>query len=74
MKKILIILILLIPFKTYALNKAPIDITNTNVIEIQEYIDKGYLTYETLVKLYLDRINEYDKDFNTIRIINENAL
>jgi amidase len=74
MKKILIILILLIPFKTYALNKAPIDITNTNVIEIQEYIDKGYLTYETLVKLYLDRINEYDKDFNTIRIINENAI
>src|SRR5699024_507614 len=37
-------------------------------------LDKGYLTSELLVTLYLERIEEYDDEFNAIRQINENAL
>ena len=58
--------------KTY--HKAPVDITKMNVYEIQEQIDKGYLTYELLIKLYLDRIKAYDKNYHAIISINEKAI
>ena len=76
MKYIKIVLIFLILFnmKIKAYNKAPVDITKLNVYEIQEQIDKGYLTYELLIKLYLDRIEAYDSKYNAIISINENAL
>jgi Asp-tRNA(Asn)/Glu-tRNA(Gln) amidotransferase A subunit family amidase len=54
--------------------KAAIDITTLNVYEIQDAIDKGYLTYELLTRLYLDRINEYDKKYNALISINEKAI
>lgn len=76
MKYIKIVLIFLILFnvKIKAYNKAPVDITKLNVYEIQEQIDKGYLTYELLIKLYLDRIEAYDSKYNAIISINENAI
>lgn len=76
MKYIKIVLIFLILFnmKIKAYNKAPVDITKLNVYEIQEQIDKGYLTYELLIKLYLDRIEAYDSKYNAIIAINENAI
>ena len=76
MKNIKIVLIFLILFniKVKAYNKAPVDITTLNVYEIQEQIDKGYLTYELLIKLYLDRIEAYDSKYNAIISINENAI
>lgn len=75
LKKTIIILILfIIPFNIDAKPKAIIDITNTNVFEIQENIDKGYLTYETLINLYLDRIKEYNKMYNAVISVNKNAV
>lgn len=73
MKKLLLLL-LLIPFKINALEQAIVDINELNIYEIQEYVDKGYLTYEKIVKLYLDRINEYNEQYNALITINENAL
>ena len=73
MKKLLLLL-LLIPFKINALEQAIVDINELNIYEIQEYVDQGYLTYEKIVKLYLDRINEYNKQYNALITINENAL
>ncbi len=74
-KKIIIFLILLVtPFKINANTKAIIDITNTDVFEIQKYVEKGYLTYETLVNLYLDRIEKYNKMYNAVISINKNAI
>jgi len=44
MKKfIFIFIILLFPFDVFSFNKSVIDITNTNILEIQEYVDKGFI-------------------------------
>ncbi len=69
-----IFLLLLIPFKVLALEQAIVDINELNIYEIQEYVDKGYLTYEKIVKLYLDRIATYNEQYNALITINENAL
>lgn len=73
MKKLLLLL-LLIPFKINALEQAIVNINELNIYEIQEYVDKGYLTYEKIIKLYLDRINEYNEQYNALITINENAV
>ena len=74
MKKFIFLLILLIPFKVLALEQAVIDINELNIYEIQEYVDKGYLTYEKIVSLYLDRIEAYNEQYNALITINENAI
>ena len=74
MKKFIFLLILLIPFKVLALEQAVIDINELNIYEIQEYVDKGYLTYEKIVRLYLDRIEAYNEQYNALITINENAI
>ncbi len=73
-KAILILILLIIPFQVNAETKSIIDITNTDIFEIQENIDKGYLSYETLVNLYLDRIEEYNKMYNAIISVNKDAV
>jgi len=74
MKKLIFLLILLIPFNIKAYDEAMIDINNLSITELQEYVDKGYLTYEQITKLYLDRIEAYNKQYNALITINENAL
>jgi len=74
MKRILLFLILLIPINVIAKTEAVIDITNLNIIEIQEYVDKGYLTYEQITNIYLDRIEAYNEQYNAIITVNEKAL
>lgn len=72
-KKIIIFILLLFPINVFALHKAPIDITNTTIDELNIYLDNGIITSEDLVNLYLDRINTY-KDYNAIISINEDAI
>lgn len=60
--------------KVNAYYEAPVDITTMDIYELQNAIDDGYLTYELLTRLYLDRIEAYDKEFNAIISINENAI
>jgi len=74
MKKLFILLILLIPLKINAYTEAVVDINNLSIKQIQEYVDKGYLTYETITQLYLDRIDAYNKQYNALITINKNAL
>ena len=76
MKKYFFILLvlLLIPIKLLAYDIAPVDIHELSITELQEYVDKGYLTYEKITQLYLDRIDAYNKKYNAIITINENAL
>jgi Asp-tRNA(Asn)/Glu-tRNA(Gln) amidotransferase A subunit family amidase len=71
---ILLLIILLFPLKINATTKAVIDITNTNIYEIQNMINKGYLDYETLVNLYLERIEKYNKQYNAIISVNDEAI
>lgn len=57
-----------------ALTKAPVDVTTMSIDELMEAMDKGYLTSETLVNIYLERIEAYDGMFNSINQINEHAI
>ena len=67
MKKLLL-LILLIPINVFGLTEAVVNIDSLSIKEIQEYVDKGYLTYEQITRMYLDRINEIvSKMYNEIK-------
>ena len=78
MKKILyFIFFSILLFSTtnvYAYNEAVIDITKMDIFEIQEAIDNKFINYETLIKLYLDRIDEYNSKYKAIITVNENIL
>lgn len=74
MKKIIFLIILLVPIKIYSMEQAVVDINELNIYQIQEYVDKGYLNYEKLIKLYLERIEQYNKQYNALITINENAI
>ena len=73
MKHIKILLVFTIFFivNVKAYYEAPVDITKMDVYEIQEAIDDGYLTYELLIRLYLDRIEAYDKNYKAIKDFEE---
>ena len=71
-KRILLILAV-IPLNTLAFTKAPIDITKMDLSEIKEALEDGIITSETLVNLYLDRINEFD-EYKAIITINSKAV
>ena len=73
-KYILLFLLLIIPTKVFAYDKAVVDINNLSIKELQEYVDKGYLTYEKITRLYLDRIEAYNEKYNAIITVNENAI
>ena len=60
--------------KVNALTTAPVDVTTMSISELLEALDKGYLTSETLVNIYLERIEAYDDMFNSINQLNEHAL
>lgn len=76
MKKIIkiILLLIILPINLCALTEAPIDITDKSIEEIQNYVDKGIINYETITRIFLERIKEYDDEYNTIITINENAI
>lgn len=74
MKKFILLIMLLIPFKINAYESAVIDINELSIKELQKYVDKGYLTYEKITQLYLDRIEAYNDQYNALITINENAL
>ena len=76
MKKILFFCLLLFLFmpNTFAYYQAPVDIINMDVYELQDAVDKGYLTYELITRLYLDRIAAYDNKYNAVIRINKDAI
>lgn len=53
---------------------AVVDITEMNIYEIQEAVDDGYLDYETIMKIYLERIENYNDKYNAVLHVNEKAL
>lgn len=57
-----------------ALTKVPVDVTTMSIEELLVAMDKGYLTSEKLVNIYLERIEAYDDMFNSINQVNENAV
>lgn len=53
-----------------------IDLMDASISELEMAMEKGELTAEQLVQMYIDRINAYDKslDLNSIITINSKAL
>lgn len=72
--KFFLLLLILLPISVKANNKAVVDITKMSISDLNKALAKGYLTSELLTLLYLDRIEEYDSEFNAIREINSKAL
>ena len=73
-KKIFILFLILIPFNVFALTKAPIDITKETVASLSKYLDEEIITSEQLINIYLERINEYNAQYDALITINENAI
>lgn len=73
-KKIFILFLILIPFNVFALTKAPIDITKETVASLSKYLDEEIITSEQLINIYLERIKEYNDQYNALITINENAI
>lgn len=73
-KKIFILFLILIPFNVFALTKAPIDITNETVTSLSQALNEEIITSEQLINIYLERINEYNAQYNALITINENAI
>ncbi len=67
-------MLLFLIIKCNAQTIAPVDITQMSITELSDALAKGYLTSETLVKLYLERIEAYNDKFNAIREINSHAI
>lgn len=57
-----------------ALTKVPVDVTTMSIEQLLDAMDKGYLTSEQLVNIYLERIEAYDDMFNSINQLNDKAL
>ena len=73
-KKIFILFLILIPFNVFALTKAPIDITNETVTSLSKALNEEIITSEQLINIYLERINEYNAQYNALIKINESAI
>lgn len=73
-KKIFILFLILIPFNAFALTKAPIDITNETVTSLSKALNEEIITSEELINIYLERINEYNVQYDALITINENAI
>lgn len=73
-KKIFILFLILIPFNAFALTKAPIDIANETVTSLSKALNEEIITSEELINIYLERINEYNAQYDALITINENAI
>lgn len=73
-KKIFILFLILIPINAFALTKAPIDITKETVASLSKALNEEIITSEQLINIYLERINEYNAQYDALITINENAI
>ena len=54
--------------------EAPINILNMSIKEIHESVDLGIINYETIAKIYLERIKEYNDEFDAIISVNDGII
>lgn len=50
------------------------DLMDISITELTEVLDSGRATSEEVVKMYINRINTYDRGYNSIIAINPNAI
>ena len=54
--------------------EAPIDILEMSIAEIQNAVDLGSINYETIARIYLERIEEYNDEFKAVISVNESIV
>ena len=54
--------------------EAPIDILEMSIVEMQHAVDLGLINYETIAKIYLERIEEYNDEFKAVISVNEDIV
>ena len=54
--------------------EAPIDILEMSILEIQQAVDLGLINYETIARIYLERIEEYNDEFKAVISVNEKII
>lgn len=54
--------------------KAPINILEMSIEQIQQAVDVGIINYETIARIYLERIQEYNDEFTAVISVNENII
>ena len=77
MKRIALIIVIIVTLfisRVNALNKSVIDIEDLTLEKTIEYLDKGVITSEELVNLYLDRINTYNSEYNALITLNDKIV
>ena len=77
MKRFIVTVICILTIMTSTIEgyyEAPVDITGMSITQLQEAVDDGLLTYELIVRLYLDRISAYDSSYSSLITINEKAI
>lgn len=74
-KLIIISMMVLLSFTTVsASTESIVDISGMSIHQIQEQVDKGFITYEQLTGIYLDRIEAYNEQYAAIITVNKEAL
>lgn len=53
---------------------AVVDITDMSIDELQQAVDDGYLTYEQIMLLYLDRIEAYAEMYECLTYVSDTAV
>lgn len=53
---------------------AVVDITEKSIDELQQAVDDGYLTYEQIMRLYLERIEAYAEMYQCLTYISDTAV
>ncbi|MDD6327909.1 MAG: amidase [Lachnospiraceae bacterium] len=53
---------------------AVVDITEMSITELQQAVDEGFLTYEQIMRLYLDRIYAYADMYECLTQISDTAI
>lgn len=53
---------------------AVVDITEMSIDELQQAVDDGYLTYEQIMRLYLERIEAYAEMYECLTYVSDTAV
>ena len=59
---------------TPSATQAPIDITDLSIVQLQQSVDDGLLTYETIMALFLERLEAYAQAYGCVITVNDQAM
>lgn len=70
----LILMLNIVPVFAQEKTEAIVDFSHATITEIQDLVEQGFLTYEQITRIYLDRIDAYNDQYAAIITVNEKAI